>query len=561
MERNNLYYYSDGVFSVDEYWGKTLMYNENNSETLNFLKVKEKGKLYFKIKNSFNTEEKFKEHFADKLYTVESRRFVTVVEKNEHKLSIKIFWTLKRRNKGVFYFTTRKNMYFLTVNLVQGDLYLGHILGYQSKRKVSRSVKRNVFNKQNIGAFVSTISAIIGDNLPSVINKTSTVILQELKDVFVSELERYHDGPFSTSNMSSILYEFYLKKKGIKYPNNFEVFTQEWGILPNKKQLTKSGMKFIDAFMLKNGFKGDVVKKTLHECQHFRGKHLYLGLVELFGTDWLHQTPGVVKACFEKQNTWVLGDQMRGDFENLTKSEKKRCWDFLVNNHLLCEDGSADYIPMTLIRDHVEFISFLRGEGVEVSWKSKGVEDLATEHYQLSQLVSDYRKGDFKRIYPEGYYEVFTQPIVVDKQFYVTKILDTTENYNEESSFQNNCVRTYMKKASSFIVSVRKGLERATVEYVVTKKSKKDEFEVTREQYLGRFNKGLDESWKDILEKVDERFKFVISEWGYDIFLEKKTKVGHVMKSDIEYTDLGYAKWSNPKIFDTSHNSFFLDNF
>ena len=70
-------------------------------------------------------------------------------------------------------------------------------------------------------------------------------------------------------------------------------------------------------------------------------------------------------------------------------------------------------LSIRVIRDHVEFISFLRNEGVEVSWKAKNFEDFVHEHTQLSQLVSDYRKGDFKRIYPEGYYDVFVRPILI----------------------------------------------------------------------------------------------------------------------------------------------------
>jgi len=118
-----------------------------------------------------------------------------------------------------------------------------------------------------------------------------------------------------------------------------------------------------------------------------------------------------------------------------------------------------------------------------------------------------------------------------------------------------------MSRAASFIISVRKGQERATVEYKITKNPNDSEYEVRREQYLGKFNKGLDESWKDVLEKVDERVKFVLSEWGYDILLEKKTKVGKTITSEIEFTDLGYPKWKNSTIFETSNNSFFLDDF
>jgi hypothetical protein len=451
-------------------------------------------------------------------------------------------------------------MYFLTVNLNTGDLYLGHIIGYQNKRKISRSIRKNVFNEQPIHSFIGTLSTIINDNteIPIIGGVNTQNVIKEIKEVFINELEKYHGAPFRYNTFVEILYEFYLKKKDIKYPNNFDVFTKKWGVLPTKKELTKCGMKFIDALMLKNKLKGDRVKKTLHECTYFNGGSLYLELVDIFGTDWVHQTPGVLKSCFEKENSSSL---MIHNFEVLNKAEKKRCWDFLVEKNLMICEGTVEHLSMRVIRDHVEYISFLRNEGVEVFWKAKNFEQFVHEHTQLSQLVSDYRKGDFKRIYPEGYYDVFVRPILIDNQFYVTNILDSTTTYSDESSFQSNCVRTYMSKAASFIISVRRGQERATVEYKITKNPKNSEFEVKREQYLGKFNKGLDKSWKDVLEKVDERVKFALSEWGYDILLEKKTKVGNTITSGIEFTDLGYPKWKNSTIFETSNNSFFLDDF
>jgi hypothetical protein len=163
-ERNNLYTHSDGVYSVLEHWGMTPLTTGNNFAEISILRAKENKKLFFKIKNEFNTQDKFVEFFANKLYSVESRSHITVVEKNEHKLCVKVFYTYKRRNKGVHYFKVRKNMYFLTVNLNTGDLYLGHIIGYQNKRKISRSIRKNVFNEQPIQSFIGTLATIINDN-------------------------------------------------------------------------------------------------------------------------------------------------------------------------------------------------------------------------------------------------------------------------------------------------------------------------------------------------------------------------------------------------------------
>jgi hypothetical protein len=88
-----------------------------------------------------------------------------------------------------------------------------------------------------------------------------------------------------------------------------------------------------------------------------------------------------------------------------------------------------------------------------------------------------------------------------------------------ESFLQNNCVRTYTDKPSSFIISVRKGdtdnKERATIEYqlqnvgktIVGNEVYEDYLVFNRVQSLGKFNKKLGEEWNEVLEILDEKIK------------------------------------------------------
>jgi hypothetical protein len=88
---------------------------------------------------------------------------------------------------------------------------------------------------------------------------------------------------------------------------------------------------------------------------------------------------------------------------------------------------------------------------------------------------------------------------------YYPVILTTSAQYNDESQVQSNCVRTYVDKAQSIIVSLREGdpnsHNRITVEYLIRKNS------LERVQTRGRFNYDVGEIWGIPLEILDNRME------------------------------------------------------
>jgi hypothetical protein len=71
-----------------------------------------------------------------------------------------------------------------------------------------------------------------------------------------------------------------------------------------------------------------------------------------------------------------------------------------------------------------------------------------------------------------------------------------------ESFIQSNCVKGYVDRAPSLIISFREGSQdskvRATIEFTISEENK-----LKRIQTLGRFNKGLDDEWKKPLIMLD----------------------------------------------------------
>ena len=121
------------------------------------------------------------------------------------------------------------------------------------------------------------------------------------------------------------------------------------------------------------------------------------------------------------------------------------------------------------------------------------------EHSEWSLLLQSYKTGVVDRFYGDDAYLV-EKPIKYNDETFYPVLLKTTEQYENESMVQSNCVRTYSEKPHCFIVSLRKGDKnsniRATIEFQFRKK------ELLRIQTLGRFNKLLLEEWNSPVDEL-----------------------------------------------------------
>jgi hypothetical protein len=165
-------------------------------------------------------------------------------------------------------------------------------------------------------------------------------------------------------------------------------------------------------------------------------------------------------------------------------------------------DGTSHLITFN---DHISFYNRLN-KFETIKWKAYDLKSFNREHVLWSDKLASYEKGEFFRFYSEDFTNRVTQPIFNNENYYPV-ILTSTSEYNDESRVQSNCVRTYVQRAESLIISLRKSgvksEERATVEYRVTKNKNRIEFR--RIQALGKFNEMLDVTWMSVIRKLDAR--------------------------------------------------------
>jgi hypothetical protein len=431
------------------------------------------------------------------------------ITKEGDKITFKMFWYNRRRRVASKWFKTNTNCKFITFNHKTNALYTGSLDNYHLKRKCRKRIRRTNFNSDPI----NTIKQWVRDSFSSEDKKTIDVptIVNQVVSVFVNSIPGTEKYPELLPEQK--IYRRYLDAQGIKYPNNWFELSGAYP-QPKKKDLVKCEYKYVDALMKVHNLKGDRVKKILHTVDMFLdGGHLE-SAYEFFGEKFiLNQSDEFIKNLLE---TTTLNKVSFRDYERceFSKSEKMNFFEIykLYYNKL---------INYSTINDHFRFYNFLKNLE-PVKWKSKTHDEFTQEHYDWSEKYNHYTNGDFTRIYNPTFVDKVNEVILTKYGPYFPEVLLTSKRYNNESFFQNNCVKTYIKRVNSLLISVRRGEgdteERASIEYQIIPMvwPNKFEFNLNRVQTLGKFNQRLDSSWDDVLVKLDERISVTLYEKMFD---------------------------------------------
>jgi hypothetical protein len=443
----------------------------------------------FIYKKTNKTEEEFITRFADQLYSVTRNNVTIVVERDGDKVAIKLFWGYKHRRPGVAWFKTIKHVEFISVNTKTGDVYVGGIDNYHLKRKSKKRINRNYF----IGEPLNNLSLSIRNCIRRVDSNLDVDCTQEALEVFIQTIDPIDNFGVLTNNQR--LFKFYLNKRGVKFPNNFHIYTNEWFGPEIKKILKKTDNRMVDAVMVRNELSGKQIKKFV------------------------------------------------------TNEELKRV--FKLFRHVVIH-GTLD---AHTFYDHMRFYCDLKLYEPNIKWMSSDDDksDFRGEHLDWVDKIQSYREGTYYRKYPDYSYQVISEPIEHGGEVYYPVLLDNSKSYNQESAIQSNCVKTYIGKCGSMIVSLRQGGVdsdvRATIEYKLSYTFVGKIIHVDRVQSLGRFNKKLTEEWDDVLFKLDRRMLYYVKDENFDtVKIKKVHKSGLELESSSYWNDNGHLVWDKEKI-------------
>jgi hypothetical protein len=494
----------------------------------------------FIYKKTNKTEEEFITRFADQLYSVTRNNVTIVVERDGDKVAIKLFWGYKHRRPGVAWFKTIKHVEFISVNTKTGDVYVGGIDNYHLKRKSKKRINRNYF----IGEPLNNLSLSIRNCIRRVDSNLDVDCTQEALEVFIQTIDPIDNFGVLTNNQR--LFKFYLNKRGVKFPNNFHIYTNEWFGPEIKKILKKTDNRMVDAVMVRNELSGKQIKKALHNCEGLNLPMLTLAR-NMFNDDWVNQDYELILGCLNSNiNYYPLPVDFK---EFVTNEELKRV--FKLFRHVVIH-GTLD---AHTFYDHMRFYCDLKLYEPNIKWMSSDDDksDFRGEHLDWVDKIQSYREGTYYRKYPDYSYQVISEPIEHGGEVYYPVLLDNSKSYNQESAIQSNCVKTYIGKCGSMIVSLRQGGVdsdvRATIEYKLSYTFVGKIIHVDRVQSLGRFNKKLTEEWDDVLFKLDGRMLYYVKDEKFDtVKIKKVHKSGLELESTSYWRDDGRLVWDKEKI-------------
>jgi hypothetical protein len=485
-----------------------------------------------------NNEEYYVENYGNPLCTVEQDTITVVIEEEGDKISLKLFFGYRRRMRGVKYFKVVKNVDYITVNRKTGDVYVGYLHGYQNKRKFSKKLRRNYFADGILSVFKNKLRNCM--NINNFMVDDVNTVLNTVIGAFTNKID---GNIYKDLDEDERLFLFYLKKRGVKFPNNFSVYRTHLIGPVIRKKLNKNGGKLVDAFMEVNNLKGKILKSALHECNRIN-MDVYKYAVNVFGQDRLNQDEGVIVKLLSSKNHVNNGQYKDRIKELMTPSELDRYYKMFKSTY-----ATEESYDIYTLSDHIRMYVQLKNYGENVKWMSDGSDRnfYQNEHLDWTDTIQHYSTGTFTRIYPKILDEMLSNEI----DGYNPVLLKTSEQYNEESSFQSNCVKGYISKVGSMIISLRKDGQRATIEYKIGLIN--EQTHIGRVQTLGKHNKALSDDWNDVLLKLDN---IMLSYGKHKEFrlpdIIKETKNGMKIHSGSKW-DGPFLKWENPVINENSY--------
>jgi len=486
----------------------------------------------FNHKHSSNTKETYIENYGNKLCSLVKTYSTIVIEKQENKISLKVFMGFRKRRAGVSWFTVGKYVDFLTVNKKYGDVYLGFLHDYQKKKKCKKKLSKNFFIEEPALIIMRKIRVCL-TNLKEDEFKALT---DNIMDVFMNELDNSNES--KSLSYPERLTKYYMDRKGIKYPNNFSIFIRF--IDKNfKKLLKKNNNKIVDTLMSMNELKGKKIKKAFHECSHVNFSLLKFA-VNFFGEDWINQDDIIIHLL----NTYTDYVSFEDDAkEYFTHEEKKKIYTLFKSAVINHDLGLYTFF------DHIDlYVKLKRFGETDLKWTIKEYSDsFHREHMDWTDRLQYYVRGTYKRCYP-GY---FDKVLSEDINGYYPYLLTTSKDYNDESNVQSNCVKSYIGRVSSMIISLRKGGydsdNRVTIEYRIEKQF--DEISAHRVQTLGKFNQRICDELEKIICILDQKVLSLIKDDRFETFgIEKTCANGIHLYSESGFSENGKLFWTYNKV-------------
>lgn len=446
---------------------------------------------YFKRESVKSEKDTYLENYGNPLCEVENHRKTVVIEKEGDKVRISKYLHLKLRKVGKKYFAKEYDRRYLTFNLKTNNIYTT-----TSSRSIGHKPYRRV-RSNNFATIENFIDHIFDGMSDEERLKLTNIFLREIgvgKDVTTHRLFKKY------------LLSMYIQRNGIKGPDRMDDLLCY--AYPGKKSLKKNDNNIVRAVLDRMGLNTKYFVKLLNnydvDLNTIRDVYRILGP---------KYTRSVEQRYFEIDSPMFAPTMFNiGNInDSLISSSNQRLTDFdkknivkVINDYVKTysgDYGKTDKLTTRGLRssftsgidDHIRILEKLSNYEPNIKFRATTVEEFDNEHINYSEKYSLYRNSE------EIHYMYGDDLVQSIKDGYngcEYVLLKNDMEYINESTYQSNCVRTYVDKLNSIIISVRKGKQRVTTEF---------NYQGRCIQKRERFNQDLTDEMKpyvDNLEKI-----------------------------------------------------------
>lgn len=445
-------------------------------------------KLYYFSQDTIKTdEETFIENYGNPFAEVINERFTVVVEKEENKVRLSFYIHHKFRKVGKKFFAKSFHRFYITYNTKTNNIYNTRThkeVGYRA----FRTVRSNNF--KTLGKFEEYMSYMNYD-----------IVENNFLDIFIKAIDPEHNTLVEKYNFISELTLTFIKLNGIKGPNHMlGLVTNHY---PGKRSLKKNGNNIVhsilDCLGIKSKYFIGLMNNYRPEIQYIVTYYKMLGpkYVRTIDKEFFNNESSPYQ-FFHDIKTRVDKMTIPDAYKILTNEDKKNIVkvinDFTKRNSQYSFDPTLtshfgmDRNLTGLLEDHIRMIKNIQQFEPNIRFKAKNMDEFNNEHINYTEKYNLYRNSE------EVYYlydDKLIQSLSEKYKGCEYVLLTNDMDYINESAYQSNCVRTYVDKFKSIIISVRKGKERITTEF---------NYQGQCIQKRGRFNSVIE---KDMIEYVD----------------------------------------------------------
>jgi hypothetical protein len=468
-------------------------------------------------------EKKWLKEGVDTFNSASVNRTTIVLEKNKEKLKLSIFKFAKSRQVGHRYFAKHSKDIHITFNFKTKNFFIT-TSKFGNRKRITTTTK-NDFQK-----IVSTLNPLTDVNIlnkvvwfnggiesGSLFDEDLRIFFTQLEEKLSEELQlqvSFKKG-FGTG-LGDALMKWFIKQWKIKVPNDYYQYLITH--YPGIRYLRKCNMNLVRTILHKKKLKGKYYIKLLNTCGTLNLTDLK-ELEEIFGERHAKQIPlsflKITNSNLDiKYEASLVGIEEVRDF-SLTNYEKLNL--IKVLKHV----SNSSFLNQ--MYDHFMIKNKLGGFGIKKRIKAKTLKQFEDEHLEWSNLIHlCERNKETVYQYDEGFVKYMEEDIICDKEHHQVMILKTDLDYFDEGQHQHHCVRSYVDRYKSLIISVRKGEERMTSEFApngVTSLGLVISPSLTTFTHIQsqmKFNQPPTGTWKNVCKCLKNRLNFYFKNHSFE---------------------------------------------